>query len=193
MGSHLSQRYIVLYGKELKGVILSGTSGKQGMLLNLGILLAKRGAKRKGPRERAHSINNLTFGSFNKAFKEPRTDFDWLSRDTAEVDKYIKDDYCGVVPTYGFFKDLFAGFKILHREDEMSKIPRSLPIYLFSGDKDPVGGNTKSVLGLIDLYRKLGIKDVSYRFYEDGRHEMLNEINRAEVMQDVLNWIEAHI
>jgi alpha-beta hydrolase superfamily lysophospholipase len=193
MGSFLAQRYITLHGEELKGVILSGTSGKQGMVLNVGIFLAKRGIKKWGAKAKANNINNLTFGGYNKPFKPSRTSFDWLSRDNAEVDKYISDSYCGTVPTYGFFNDLFAALKTLHRRVTMDKIPRELPIYLFSGEKDPVGGSTKSVLSLIKLYKKIGVKDVSYKFYVEGRHEMLNEINRDEVMQDNLKWLEEHI
>lgn len=192
MGSHLSQRYITLYGETLNGVILSGTSGKQGALLNVGIFLAKRGMKKKGPKAKADNINKLSFGNYNKAFNPTKTEFDWLSNDPLEVDKYIKDDYCGAVPTYGFFNDYFGTFRIMHNKEIMDKIPRELPIYLYSGDKDPVGGNTKSVLSLIDLYKKLGIKDISYKFYKDGRHEMLNETNRTEVMEDILAWINEH-
>ena len=72
----------------------------------------------------------------------------------------------------------------------MKQIPTELPIYIFNGDKDPVGGCCKTVNKLINDYRKIGIKSVSFKFYKEGRHEMLNELNRDEVMNDVIDWLD---
>lgn len=193
MGSHLAQLYIPRYGNELRGVILSGTSGKQGFIIDFALFLSKRGIRKYGERARANDINKLSFGRFNKAFSPTRTEFDWLSRDNEEVDKYINDKYCGGVPTYGFYYDYFRGFKIMHKKKYMGKIPKDLPIFLFSGEKDPVGSNTKSVLNLIGLYKALQIKNISYKFYKDGRHEMLNEINRDEVMKDAADFFDNNL
>lgn len=193
MGSLLSQRYISLFGDSIDGVILSGTCGKQGIVLDLGIAIARTELKRKGPRVRSNRLNNLTFGSYNRGIKNAVTKFDWLSRDKDEVEKYINDPYCGGVFSTGFFYDFLMGYKELHKMENMKRIPKELPIYIFSGEKDPVGKNCKTVSWLIKEYKKLGIKDVSYKFYEDGRHEMLNEINRDEVMNDVINWLDKHL
>lgn len=192
MGSMLSQMYIGLYGSELNGAILSGTSGKQGFILSLGIFMAKRQIVKIGVKTPSETMNKMTFASYNKEFMPARTPFDWLSRDEKEVDKYINDQLCGGVFSAGFFYDFLRGLKEMHRVEIMEKIPKSLPIYFISGEKDPVGKNCKTIAGLIEEYKKLGIKDVSYKFYKDGRHEMLNEINRDEVMEDVTNWISIH-
>lgn len=192
MGSLLAQRYIALYGEGLKGVILSGTSGKQGIMLDIGISIARREMRKRGEKYRSEKLNDMTFGSYNDAFKPVRTEFDWLSRDEKEVDKYVEDPFCGGVFTAKFFYDFFMMIKETHKPETMMKIPKELPVYLFSGEKDPVGKKCKSVLGLIKIYKKLGLKDVSYKFYKDGRHEMLNEINRDEVMDDVVKWLDAH-
>lgn len=192
MGSMLSQTYIENYGDTISGAILSGTAGRMGMTLDIGIMIAKREMKRVGPSGKSVRLNSMTFGSYNKEFKPARTDFDWLNRDNDEVDKYINDPYCGGVFSAGFFYDFFRGLKEMHKLESMRKIPKELPIYLFSGEKDPVGRNCKSVKQLIGEYKKLGIKDVSYKFYKDGRHEMLNEINKDEVMADTINWLDRH-
>ena len=192
MGSMLSQIYIALYGSELNGAILSGTSGKQGFILNLGIFMAKRQVVKIGVKTPSETMNKMTFASYNKEFIPARTAFDWLSRDEKEVDKYINDKLCGGVFSAGFFYDFLRGLKEMHRVEIMEKIPKSLPVYFTSGEKDPVGKNCKTIVSLIEEYKKLGIKDVSYKFYKDGRHEMLNEINRDEVMEDVINWISIH-
>lgn len=192
MGSMLSQSYIENYGDTICGVVLSGTSGRMGMILNAGIIIARAEMKRIGPKGKSNLINNMIFGSYNRNFKPCRTDFDWLNRDPDEVDKYIKDPYCGGALSAGFYYDFFRGLKEMHKIGQLRKIPMDLPIYLFSGEKDPVGKECRSVKQLIDTYKKIGIKDVNYKFYKDGRHEMLNEINRDEVMADTIKWLDRH-
>jgi alpha-beta hydrolase superfamily lysophospholipase len=135
----------------------------------------------------------LSFGSFNKQFEPQRTDFDWLSRDEAEVDKYIADPFCGGIFPAGFFYDMFKFLSQIHSKEAQSHIPNDLPLYIFSGSCDPVGADTKSVRQLIELYQQLGIKNLQFKFYEGGRHEMLNEINREEVMADIVQWLNTHI
>lgn len=191
MGSFLAQRYAQLYGGELKGLVLSGTNGKQGLALDLGIMTARAEIALRGRKAKSPVLNALSFGSFNKSFRPARTNFDWLSRDAEEVDKYISDEYCGGVFTAGFFHDFFKGLKEIEKASNMAEIPRELPVYIFSGEKDPVGGFTKGVMRLVEAYRSLGMKDVTYRFYKDGRHEMLNEINRSQVISDLIGWLNS--
>jgi alpha-beta hydrolase superfamily lysophospholipase len=191
MGSFLSQRYIQLYGDEIDGLVLSGTNGKQGLALDLGILVARLEIKLRGRRAKSPTLNSLSFGSFNKSFHPSRTEFDWLSRDSSEVDKYISDEYCGGIFTAGFFHDFFEGLKAIEKPSNMADIPQDLPVYIFSGEKDPVGGFTKGVMRLVETYRSLGMKDVTCRFYKDGRHEMLNEINRDQVIEDLIAWLNS--
>lgn len=192
MGSFLAQRYITLYGDSINGVILSGTTGRQGLVLNLGIRMAANEVKKVGAKTSSKKLNDMSFGSYNNAFKPARTDFDWLSRDTKEVDKYINDSFCGAVFTAGFFFDLAKGMKEMHKKENMRNIPKNLPIYLFSGDMDPVGKDCKTLYPLIKTYEKLRIKDVTYKFYKGGRHEMLNEINKDEVTNDTIDWLNRH-
>lgn len=192
MGSLLARNYSFLYGKEIEGVILSGTAGDPGFMGTLGLVLAKWEMKRMGKRAKSPLLNRLTFAGYNKPFKPTRTEFDWLSRDQAEVDKYIEDPYCGGIFTANFFYDLLRGMKEINRWDNIIKTPKELPICLLSGDKDPVGGNTKGVMQVYRAYQKAGIRDLSYRFYQDGRHEILKELNREEVISDIIDWLNAH-
>ncbi|SEM84411.1 alpha/beta hydrolase [Lihuaxuella thermophila] len=191
MGSFLSRRYIQKYGQELSGVILSGTGADQGILSSIGIGIVKLEMRIKGKKAPSRLLHFLSFGNFNKRFKPNRTPFDWLSRDEREVDKYIQDPYCGWLPTTGFFCDLLTGIKQLDHPEQISRVPKDLPIFLFSGDQDPVGLYTRGVLKTYRNLKKAGIRDISYKFYEEGRHEMLNEINRDEVYQDIINWLKA--
>ncbi len=193
MGSFLARRYIQLYGNEISGVILSGTGGDPGFLGKIGRAVAKWECKRKGRTSPSPLLDKLSFGNFNKAFHPVRTQFDWLTRDKTEVDKYVEDPFCGGIFTAGFFHDLLVGLKIINNKKNIQLVPASLPIYLFSGSKDPVGNNTKGVQQVFNTFHKAGIQDITIKFYEDGRHEMLNETNRKEVYKDIINWIEARL
>jgi alpha-beta hydrolase superfamily lysophospholipase len=192
MGSFVTQGYIARWGGELKGAILSGTGGPANLMTVIGQGVAYLEKKRVGATGRSNLLNTLSFGSFNKQFQPARTEFDWLSRDTKEVDKYIADPFCGGIFPAAFFLDLLRFLRQIINPDQLRKIPQNLPLYFFSGKKDPVGANAAGVKKLIKIYEKMGIADISFKFYEDGRHEMLNEINRDIVMNDLISWLDKH-
>lgn len=192
MGSFLTRRYIQLYGSQIEGVLLSGTGGNPGFIGKMGIAIAKQEMKRKGGQTQSPLMNKLTFGSYNKSFKPARTEFDWLTRDEQEVDKYIEDPLCGGIFTSGFYYDLLTGIAVIYNDEENKKIPLDLPIFLLSGDKDPVGNFSKGVLQASEVYKKLGMRNVTVRLYKEGRHEILNEINKEEVYQDIIDWLNTH-
>lgn len=190
MGSFLSRHYAMLYGRELNGLILSGTGGDPGVAGRAGLFIARMDARLHGKKAKSEIMNKLSFGAFNHAFKPNRTEYDWLSRDHAEVDKYINDPWCGGVFTAGFFCDMLEGLSYINKKDNIAKIPKHLPVYLFSGSKDPVGANTRGVIQVYNTFKREGISDVVLRFYQDGRHEMLNEINREDIFRDVIAWLD---
>lgn len=191
MGSFLTQKIICSDGELFDGFILSGTNGPQG-LLTFGMSLAAAQMRLQGNTHRSLMLNALVFGPYNKGFGPIRTPFDWLSRDEAEVDKYINDPYCGKVCTARFFRDFFKLLSQIHQPQLMKCLPKDKPVYIFSGEDDPVGHRGKGVRRLIELYRKHGVQDLEYRLYPGGRHEMLHETNRAEVAADLLDWLERH-
>jgi alpha-beta hydrolase superfamily lysophospholipase len=193
MGSFLTQGYMQQYGTELQGVILSGTNGDPGALLKPGIFLAKLIAKLYGERHKSKTLNYLVSGNYNNSFKPLRTPFDWLSSDEIEVNKYIADPYCGTLFTASFFRDFFLFLQEIYQVQGLRRIPKQLPVYLLSGSLDPVGLKSKGVMNLIRAYEELQLQDITYRFYEGGRHEMFNEINRDEVTQDLLTWLEEKV
>lgn len=192
MGSFLTQRFLQLYGETLNGAVLSGSNGKvPGIMLWLGRLISGWEIRRRGRGWRSELLNKLSFGAYNKPFRPNRTPFDWLSRDDDEVDKYIANPYCGGVFTAGFFHDLGGLLKLNGNKKEVAKVPKDLPIYIFSGDMDPVGEYGKGVMRLVKAYQKAGVKNLQYKLYKGGRHEMLNETNRDEVMKDIIDWLHA--
>jgi alpha-beta hydrolase superfamily lysophospholipase len=193
MGSLLSREYITNHGHEINGVILTGTAGNPGALGKTGVNLARMISLFFGKRSKSKLLNHLSFGKFNKEFKPNRTDFDWLSRDNAEVDKYVNDPYCGGIFSAGFFYDFLRGIIDLYDEDKLEEVPKTLPVLLLSGEKDPVGNNGKGVTETYNIYKKIGLLDVSMKLYKDSRHEILNETNREEVFKDIIEWIKTKI
>lgn len=193
MGSFLSQRYVQIYGDLIDGLILSGSNGRPVPVLGLGIILSKLAMKIKGRRAKIEFFDDLTFYGYNKRIKPLRTKFDWLSRDIDVVDKYIEDPYCGNLFTVSFFHDLYLGLRRIHINDNMEGTPKNLPIYILAGEDDPVGYYGKGIVNLYNIYKDLGILNLSYKLYESGRHEMLNEINKDEVIGDVITWLTNNI
>ncbi|MFN3410961.1 MAG: lysophospholipase [Exilispira sp.] len=191
MGSFILQRFIEIYGKELNGAILSGSAGPNPILLYPGNLIARIAMLINGPRKKSKFLNSLSFGNYNAAFKPNRTEFDWLSRDEQEVDKYVADPLCGFVCSTSLYYFLTKGMIQMHKKHNLNLIPKSLPVIILSGSMDPVGA--KTVSDLYKIYLKLGLNDVEIKLYENARHEILNEINREEVTRDILNWIKRHL
>lgn len=190
MGSFVSQRYVELYNNEISGLILSGSSYNDGLIIKLGNILASMITKSKGRKHISHFINNLSLGSYNKKFKPAKTSVDWLSRDNENNVKYENDEYCGMIFTVSYFKDLTNCFKLIAKDLEL--INNKLPIYIMSGDNDPVGNFGKGTTLLFTKLKKVGISDLTLKLYKDGRHEMLNEINKEEVYKNILEWVTNH-
>lgn len=190
MGSFLAQMYMSLYGSLLGGVVLCGSNGPRGPELQAGIAMTRLIAASNGWKHRSNLITNMTFGGFNRRFKPQKTHYDWLSRDEAEVQKYIDDPYCGYICSVGFYNEFFKLLSHIHKPDVINKIPKDLPILLIAGSMDPVGNFGKGVPRLKEIYNNLGITDVSIIMYSDARHELLNDINRDEVTADCIDWFK---
>ncbi len=186
MGSFVTERYIQLYDK-VDGVILSGSNYGTKML-KFGRFVSKLACLFKGEKKEGKFLEKLSFGGFNKCFSPCRTAFDWLSRDEKEVDKYVQDELCGFTCSNRFYYDFIGGLLTISKEDNIKKINTQLPILIVSGDKDPVGGQGKGVKDLYRILRKY-LSNVELKLYQDARHEILNETNKAEVYQDILNWL----
>ncbi|WP_053218690.1 alpha/beta hydrolase [Virgibacillus senegalensis] len=189
MGSFLARRYIQQHSDALAGVILSGTGSHPGLINQLGKGLALVEAKRIGKEAPSNFLNQLVFANYNRKLDNQLTKFDWLSSDREQVQSYIDDPYSGFVPTPSFFFDLFTGFDRMDDPDGVKSIAKDLPMLFFSGHMDPVGNQTKGVFRSAENYYQHGIRDITVRIYENGRHEMLNELNKEEVFADIVRWI----
>lgn len=192
MGSFLARTFLYRYpNAELTGAILSGTGWVPGMVLAAGKRLCQHEKQRIGADQVSPHIQKIVFGSFNLKFRPNRTEADWICTDPAVVDAYLADPLCGVWPTVGMAEDILDGLRSNQQPEHLAQMDRELPILFFSGQEDPVGAMGRGVRRSAKAFEQAGMKHVTCRLYEGGRHEMLNEPQRETVYQDVLQWIEA--
>lgn len=190
MGSYVAQSFAMHYGAKLSGLLLSGSMWPRRAKLLPAILLARLESLRLGKRGRSALMNKLGFGDFNKRFEPARTELDWLSRDEHEVDLYIADPLCGGPYTCGLWIDVMSALFKIGSDSALNRVPADLPILITGGSDDPVGGED-SMARLTMHYAQTGHQRVTMKLYPEGRHEMLNEMNRDEVTHDWLEWIAA--
>jgi len=190
MGSFVAQQFIAEHGAALIGAVLSGSNGAPSPLARMGVQVARLERLRLGPRGRSALLTRLGFGGMNKGIASPRTAFDWLSRDAAEVDRYLTDPLCGFPVATQFWIDLLRALDAVAAPPLVARVPKGLPLYLVAGEADPVGDFGRGVRRLATAYAAAGLTRVTTRLYPGARHEVFNEINRAEVTAGLVAWCE---
>lgn len=188
MGSFLSRTYLYTYPQDFNCAVICGTAHMAKPVVYAGKLLAEVLCL-FGPEKRSSFLNSVAFGSYNKNFTPARTDFDWLTRDTAVVDAYVADPLCGYVGTSRLYADMMGGLIEMEKTSNIGKMNKDCPVFFIAGSMDPVGENGKGVLKAEAAFRAAGMKNVTCKLYEDCRHELLNELNKKIVFRDILDWI----
>ncbi|MBN1380763.1 MAG: lysophospholipase [Deltaproteobacteria bacterium] len=186
MGSRIAHHYIQQWGEGLAGVVLCGSSGAIPPDLDKSIAIME-----SKPREK---IMKSMFKAANSRFEPGKTGFEWLTRDEAEVRKYVDDPWCGFPFTYGFVTDMQKASRERWKPEHQARIPRNLPVYLISGADDPAAGDHgENFTLLVEHFKHVGTHDLTAKLYPGARHELLNETNRDEVHRDLLAWFDAHL
>jgi len=194
MGSFVLRAYLGLHGAGLAGAVISGTGTMAPAMVGVAkALLAGIGLAHK-PDYRSPFFSAMSVGVYNKPFEKTgaRTPCDWLSRDTEQVDKYVADPRCGFLFTLAADKLLIDSLDRAGAASTFNNTPKDVPLLMISGGADPVGGMGKGVTQVADAYRKAGA-DVTLQLFEDARHELLNELNRAEVTAGLIDWLDARV
>jgi alpha-beta hydrolase superfamily lysophospholipase len=190
MGSFAAQSLMAANGEDYRGVVLAGSDGPRGASEAAIRALARLQCIVLGGRAPGMWLDSLVFGAYNRQFRPNRTRFDWLSRDDMEVDKYVADKLCGFPLSAQSWSDFLIGKAQLVTNEHVDRIPKSLPIFIIGGYSDPVGANAAGLEKLRRLYEGRGLMCVQHRFYGNARHELLTEINREEVTQDIIQWLD---
>jgi alpha-beta hydrolase superfamily lysophospholipase len=177
MGSFAAQLYLLEHHTRLAGLVLSGTAAVDALVE----AMAAAG-EAAGP------------ASMNDAFAPARTDFDWLSRDEAEVDAYVADPLCGFVLADAAMASVLQTAGAARHDPRLASVRGDLPVYVISGEHDPVTGPSQAfVATLLGSWRAAGLARVDHKVYPGGRHEMFNETSREEVTADLIAWLDATV
>jgi alpha-beta hydrolase superfamily lysophospholipase len=170
-------------------VILMGSNGGNGAQMHAAYTIAKLTANKRNWDKPDKFLTNAGLGAYTKAVKGHKTDVDWLSYNEENVKKYIADPYCGHMDTHGFWHEFLKGMDQLYRKKNLQKISPNERILIVSGAEDPVGNNGKGPKYLEQMYKGLGVKDVTLVIYPHMRHEIHNEIDHMQVFEQISNFL----
>lgn len=193
MGSFLLRQYLTMHSQGLAGAVIMGTGHQPKAVLSTGQMVCKITALLKGWKCQSKFINNLSFGSYNKKFEPAETSIEWITSDREKKSQYAKDPLCGFTFTVGGYYQMFEGMKLLDTKGSVDKICKDIPVFFVAGEDDPVGDFGKGVARIYNKYKAAGIKDTSIKLYKGDRHEILNEVDREQVYEDLYSWLTNRI
>lgn len=190
MGSFMARTILCKYPDSgISAAVICGTGWQPAALLPPVTRFIEAVCRKDGEDKPSAFLENLVFGSYNKRVEHPRTAYDWLSRDAKIVDAYIAHPMCGFTPTAGLLREMMKGLTYIEKSAHLEAMKKDLPVFFVAGGDDPVGSYGKGVKRTVREFKKAGMTDVSCRIYPLCRHEILNEINRQEIFEDIGGWI----
>lgn len=191
MGSFIARTILSKHPDSgIAGAIISGTAWMPGAVVTAGHAAANFICKRQDEKLPNEKLHAMMFGGYNKRVEHPRTKSDWLTRDQQIVDAYEADPNCGFVTSAGLLRDMLDGLKFIHNKNNLAVMRKDLPVFFIAGGDDPVGSYGDGVRQAAEAFQKSGMEKVSVRIYPLCRHEVLNELNKEEVYDHVLTWIQ---
>ncbi len=193
MGSFLVRTYIIRHPEKADLAIICGTGGQNRAVAAAGLGAAETAVTMFGARKEGKALNSMAFGAYNKSFGEPRTQSDWISSIPEEVDRYISDPMCGFIPKVSMFRDMMYGVMYISDTDNIAKMNKDMPVLIISGWKDPVGEKGKGVKRVFRMFCNAGMKHVHLKLYPGCRHELLNDVCREQVMEDIAAWLDKNL
>ncbi|MEI5582914.1 MULTISPECIES: alpha/beta hydrolase [unclassified Agromyces] len=131
---------------------------------------------------------HMNSGDLNRRHRHlGTTGLEWLSRDPAVAEAFVRDPYTTAVPLQELF-GLIEAARLVGRPRR--SLPAELPLLIMVGSDDSLGGE-KSAVRLANAYaRRSGLADVTLVVYDGARHEVFNETNREEVRADLVRWLD---
>lgn len=190
MGSFILRNYICRYGTGIQGVIVCGTASMPGPVIVAAKAVAGLQKLFQGDKHVSKLLDKMAFGAYNKKIQEANTGFDWLATDESVVEKYVQDSLCGFTFTVNGFRTLFELLSRLNKVENLQKMPKELPVFFIAGEEDPVGDYGNGVKKVYEDFTDcLGMKNVALKLYAGDRHEILNELDKQQVFEDIYPWI----
>ncbi len=197
MGSYMLRKFLAdktAYLEDLTGAIIMGTGQEKAATCNGGLFMIGLLSLLRGKNYRSKLIREMTYSKPYKQYDCYGKDYanSWLSKNIKNVEKYYHDKYCTFTFSLNAYKGLVEATKYACSNESVSKVRKSLPVLFVSGDADPVGNMGIGTTEAADSFKKAGIKDVTLKLYKGDRHEILNEIDRQQVYEDIYGWMKAH-
>lgn len=189
LGSFMARRYLMSYGEKITGAIISGTGYKTVPVLDAASFFTAVTKLFHGERYRSPFLKWLAFHTYNRKIADVKTKNDWLTRDEAVVAAYNENPYCKFSFTVNGYETLFGVIKYIQKQNNWEKTPKQLPILMIAGEEDPVGSYGKDVKKVYKKYQQMGCSHIELRLYKDDRHELVNELDRESVYEDISQWI----
>lgn len=190
MGSFMARTVLAKYPDSgISAAIICGTGWQPTFALPALAKVIDAMGKKAGEEAPNEQLDKMIFGGYTKGIENVRTPKDWLTRDSKIVDAYIADPLCGFVASSGLLRDMMLGIHYIQQPKHMQNMKKHLPVFFIAGDKDPVGANGKGVKQAAQAFKKAGMVNVALKLYPDCRHEILNELNKQEVYEDITGWI----
>ncbi len=193
LGSFILRTHLIDYKPEISGAILVGTGYNNKIETALGKLMAKVEAKKHGEENPTEKIRELTFGTYNKMIKNPKTECDWLCSNEESLKEYLDDPLRGSCMSSGLFRELLSGMEYTGNKKNIDKMFKDISILMISGDKDPVGKQTKGVNKVYHMFKDSNIQDITLKYYKNLRHDILHEAEKEEIFELIYEWIINHI
>ncbi|MBE6923396.1 MAG: alpha/beta hydrolase [Ruminococcaceae bacterium] len=194
MGSFMARTILAKYPDSgITAAIICGTGWQPKVALPLLIKVVEGICKKTGEKNPSEKLQGMVFGGYNKKIENPRTPCDWLTRDEEIVDAYVADPLCGFIPACGLLRDMMKGIYYIEQEKNLKNMKKHLPVFFIAGSEDPVGPYGKGVEQAVKEFKKAGMINVACKIYPDCRHEILNELNKQEVYEDVVNWLKPYV
>ena len=191
MGSFLTRTYLIRFPGTVDGAVICGTGQMRPAVIASGRMAGEMEKRRLGAKGKSKLLARLSFGSYNNQFKPVRTEYDWLSINRDNVDAYMADPLCGFDTTVGLFLDLMDGLTLIEDPKRLAHMDKEMPVLFIAGGLDPVGESGAGVRRAYISFKECGMKDADIRIYSGLRHEILNEVGREMVFDDVLAWLES--
>ena len=194
MGSFLARTILCQYPDSgISAAIICGTAWQPAFALPALIKVIDGICRKNGETLPNERLQGLVFGGYNKKVEHPRTPYDWLTRDAKIVDAYVAHPLCGFTASAGLLREMMRGIHYIEQPINLDTMKKDLPVFFIAGGDDPVGSYGKGIHRCVEEFKKAGMTDVSCRIYPLCRHEILNEINREEIFQDVYRWISQKV
>lgn len=194
MGSFMARTILAKYPDSgIAAAIICGTGWQPTFALPVLLKVVEGICKKTGEQNPNEQLQSMVFGSYNKKVENPRTGYDWLTRDEKIVDAYIADPLCGFTASCGLLRDMMTGIYYIQQKKNLNNMKKHLPVLFIAGEEDPVGAYGKGVKQAADGFKKAGMINVALKLYPGCRHEILNELNKEEVFEDVAKWLAPYV